>query len=437
MDAKATQPKVTWMAVALIAATTMTSGGCAKLYHTIRYNCVSRLVGESHRTYYHGANTGKIVPKEKRRCNVYEPPCYGYEATCWHRWPEGCGVCQNQEEVIYDGPYTAHPPMGEPTYAAPQTQAMPAEAPVEQQPAPTTQRLPEIDNSIQLNEPPAVLPASPSDLEGARNQQPSVPRNAVEVPRQPVESVEPDFDIDEPIVEEPSETLPTYVDEQLDPSSDQVPLRESKLNNRRQMAGTPSNEANDLGLNNESPAAETYAPNLGADFTRQTLDTTTRDVAANVDSARRVARRAPTATAVERPATEVETPVVESLPEVAEVETPVAQTAPQRAVTPEATVGLPSLDDENVRRFAERHALTLPAPLRRSGPMPSPIVETARSSSRVPSFKLPVTTAKEVAAADQFELEQEEAETSELRFSDQTPELPQRLSSEAPVLKFR
>jgi len=203
------------------------------------------------------------------------------------------------------------------------------------------------------------------------------------------------------------------------------------------LSSTPSREASDLGLSSESPAAESSAPNLGADFARQTLDTTTREVAANVDSARRVARRAPSATTVERPTTEVDTPIVESDPEVAEVETPVAQTTPQRAVTPEATVGLPSLDDENVRRFAERHALALPAPLRRSGPMPSPIVETARSSSRVPSFKLPVTPAKEVAAADQLELEQEEAETSELRFSDQTPELPQRLSSETPVLKFR
>ena len=55
--------------------------------------------------YYHSAHTGRIIPREHRKHCVVEPPCFGYEPTCWHRWPDECGRCP-VEEVITDMPYS-------------------------------------------------------------------------------------------------------------------------------------------------------------------------------------------------------------------------------------------------------------------------------------------------------------------------------------------
>ena len=105
MHAKHSRPQLNWVAATLIAATTLMSGGCAKLYHMLHYNCVASLVNEHHRPFYHSPKTGRIIANEHRANCAVEPPCFGYEPTCWHRWPEECGKCP-QEEVIMDVPYS-------------------------------------------------------------------------------------------------------------------------------------------------------------------------------------------------------------------------------------------------------------------------------------------------------------------------------------------
>ena len=89
----------------LMAAIVITSGGCAKLFHMIHYNHLSGYVQKHHMAYYHSAHTGRIVSREYRKHCVVEPPCFGYEPTCWHRWPDECGRCP-AEEVITDMPYS-------------------------------------------------------------------------------------------------------------------------------------------------------------------------------------------------------------------------------------------------------------------------------------------------------------------------------------------
>jgi hypothetical protein len=44
------------------------------------------------KNYYHSEKTGRIIAKD--RCYIpEEPPCYGYEPTCWTRWPADCPKC--------------------------------------------------------------------------------------------------------------------------------------------------------------------------------------------------------------------------------------------------------------------------------------------------------------------------------------------------------
>ena len=45
-----------------------------------------------------------IIPKEHHNVCPVEPPCFGYEPTCWHRWPIECEKCPVQGEVLIDMP---------------------------------------------------------------------------------------------------------------------------------------------------------------------------------------------------------------------------------------------------------------------------------------------------------------------------------------------
>ena len=76
--------------LALLATLTSLTSGCAHLYHTINYNPLAELVHEHHRSYYHSPKTGRIIPKEHHNVCPVEPPCFGYEPSCWHRWPIEC-----------------------------------------------------------------------------------------------------------------------------------------------------------------------------------------------------------------------------------------------------------------------------------------------------------------------------------------------------------
>ncbi|MFC1758433.1 hypothetical protein ACFL2H_06650 [Planctomycetota bacterium] len=82
------------------------NSGCAKVYHAVHYNPVSLAMHDHVKNYYHSDKTGRIIAKE--RCYIpEEPPCYGYEPTCWTRWPADCPKCPidcecEQEVTIQD-----------------------------------------------------------------------------------------------------------------------------------------------------------------------------------------------------------------------------------------------------------------------------------------------------------------------------------------------
>ncbi|MFO0914623.1 MAG: hypothetical protein U0795_16825 [Pirellulales bacterium] len=76
----------------LLLGLLMANGGCAKLYHEFHYSPVGRQLAQHQATYYHSPHTGRIVPKDP--CMQYgEPPCFGYESTCWQSWPSECVNC--------------------------------------------------------------------------------------------------------------------------------------------------------------------------------------------------------------------------------------------------------------------------------------------------------------------------------------------------------
>ncbi|MCA9170590.1 MAG: hypothetical protein KDB23_23085 [Planctomycetales bacterium] len=101
MHANPTRPILRWTAYSLLAGASLLSSGCAKFYHMMHYNCLTRSVDDHHLSYYHSPKTGRIIPKEHNQVCQVEFPCFGYEATCWHRWPEECVGCPVQDSVSY------------------------------------------------------------------------------------------------------------------------------------------------------------------------------------------------------------------------------------------------------------------------------------------------------------------------------------------------
>ena len=107
MHAIPKRPCLSWTALALLATSLLASGGCAKFYHGWHYNCLTRPLYEHRLSYYHSPHTGRIIPKEHHQVCPVEFPCFGYESTCWHRWPEECTKCpvNDSSGVIIDQPY--------------------------------------------------------------------------------------------------------------------------------------------------------------------------------------------------------------------------------------------------------------------------------------------------------------------------------------------
>ena len=87
------------LSLLILAVVLVTSTGCARMYHAFHYNGIARTLHEEPRNYFHSGKTGRIIPKEKCYCPV-ELPCYGFEPTCWRRWPEECVRCPVADEVI-------------------------------------------------------------------------------------------------------------------------------------------------------------------------------------------------------------------------------------------------------------------------------------------------------------------------------------------------
>ena len=109
MDRKRQTLNMIWMAVVgAFVAVSFTGCGKPMLYHFKHYHRPFAAISKSNQTYFHSSQTGKII--EKDPCASYcEPGCYGYEPTCWTRWPSDCeGACPMQGEVSgseYGMPY--------------------------------------------------------------------------------------------------------------------------------------------------------------------------------------------------------------------------------------------------------------------------------------------------------------------------------------------
>ena len=95
-----------WPSACVLALACVMNSGCAKVYHAVHYNPLSLAMHDHAKNYYHSEDTGRIIAKD--RCFIpEEPPCYGYEPTCWTRWPADCPKCPvdcecEQEVVISD-----------------------------------------------------------------------------------------------------------------------------------------------------------------------------------------------------------------------------------------------------------------------------------------------------------------------------------------------
>ena len=63
MHAKHNRHCLSWTFLALIATSTLLSGGCAKFYHGWHYNYVTKSLHEHRLSYYHSPHTGRIIPK--------------------------------------------------------------------------------------------------------------------------------------------------------------------------------------------------------------------------------------------------------------------------------------------------------------------------------------------------------------------------------------
>ena len=116
-----------WMAYLVLALTTLATTGCAKLYHATHYNAVTEAINEHRRPYYHSSHTGRIIAKKHGKYQPVEPPCYGYEPTCWQAWPLDCPNCPPPDRVMSDqvSPESAHDEVAKPMPATPPHQQDP------------------------------------------------------------------------------------------------------------------------------------------------------------------------------------------------------------------------------------------------------------------------------------------------------------------------
>ena len=115
-----------WLVLVAVAGS-----GCAPAYHFLHYHAPFEAIARSNKSYFHSQQTGRVI--EKNPCATYcEPGCFGYEPTCWTKWPAECpencpvqgdvlvdGSIILHEEVISEGPYEEVPKPASPGAAKP------------------------------------------------------------------------------------------------------------------------------------------------------------------------------------------------------------------------------------------------------------------------------------------------------------------------------
>ncbi len=96
-------PKQLTAAVAMTLAVTISASvGCVSMHHGLAEHCG---IGKhkSNKSYYHCSHCGQIVANSDAKCCphcAYVKPYYGYEPTCWNKFPEGWG-CPNGAQACH------------------------------------------------------------------------------------------------------------------------------------------------------------------------------------------------------------------------------------------------------------------------------------------------------------------------------------------------
>jgi hypothetical protein len=195
MHANVSRHHLHWTGLLLLATAAVVSGGCAQAYHFMHYNPVAEAIHDHHKSYYHSPKTGRIIPKEHHQPCVVELPCFGYEPTCWHRWPAECGKCPLDGEVIASGtaPYHGQEVIvreevigsGTPTQAEPLEQPAPVQSDLPTNPAEIdTDPMPLDDASIDESPVPDLDPLDGIDSAEVQPQEPALPKQAADLPNE-------------------------------------------------------------------------------------------------------------------------------------------------------------------------------------------------------------------------------------------------------------
>ncbi|WP_442508753.1 hypothetical protein SH528x_000284 [Novipirellula sp. SH528] len=87
------QKQLTAAVAMTLAVTISASVGCVSMHHGLAEHCG---IGKhkSNKSYYHCSHCGQIVANPDAKCCphcAYVKPYYGYEPTCWNKFPEGWG----------------------------------------------------------------------------------------------------------------------------------------------------------------------------------------------------------------------------------------------------------------------------------------------------------------------------------------------------------
>lgn len=107
------QTQLTAAVAITLAVTISASVGCVSVHHDWAQHCGFDKFRESKKSYYHCAHCGQIVANPHAKCCPhcsYVKPYYGYEPTCWNKFPEGWG-CPNGAQACHPEMLEMVPPV--------------------------------------------------------------------------------------------------------------------------------------------------------------------------------------------------------------------------------------------------------------------------------------------------------------------------------------
>ncbi|WP_040768613.1 hypothetical protein [Novipirellula maiorica] len=107
------QTQLTAAVAMTLAVSISASVGCVSVHHDWAQHCGFDKLRESKKSYYHCAHCGQIVANPHAKCCphcAYVKPYYGYEPTCWNKFPEGWG-CPNGAQACHPEMLEMVPPV--------------------------------------------------------------------------------------------------------------------------------------------------------------------------------------------------------------------------------------------------------------------------------------------------------------------------------------